>query len=282
MPTVLAKPADGRADVLDLMRALGLREMPIVDIDGRLRGIHLETDILGLPLCKSWAVVMAGGRGTRLAPLTSDTPKPMLPVAGRPILERLVLHLVGSGIKKIFLSVNYLAEKIEKHFGDGRRYGCTIEYLREDTDCPLGTGGALGLLSDMGYAPKMPLLVMNGDLITSFSAQDLLRTHRSLGAAATVAVSKYEHQVPFGVLEASDGRLSRIVEKPTHSWLVNAGIYAIEPELLTRIPRGELFPITRLFEDCLRRQEQVGLWQLTDHWQDIGRPAELAQAQGRI
>lgn len=280
-PRAIARNEDGRAAVLDLMQSLKLREVPVVDAGNRILAVHTQDEIVGAPERKNWAVVMAGGLGTRLAPLTKDIPKPMLPIAGRPILERIVLHLVGSGIRKIFLSVNYLADIIEKHFGDGTDLGCEIEYLRESPDRPLGTGGALRLLADLGYEATEPLLVMNGDLVTDFSVQGLFDAHHRRSAEATIAVSEYEHRVPFGVLEATDERLVRIVEKPTCSWAVNAGIYVLNPPLLSRIPDVELFPITKIFENCLQRDEIVGLWPITQGWQDIGRPAELAQARGQ-
>lgn len=269
-----------RAEVLDSMRALRIGEVPIVDGAGRLVGVHVDHEVIGAWPLPNWAVVMAGGRGTRLAPLTDDIPKPMIPVAGRPILERIVLHLVGSGIRRIFLSVNYLAELIEQYFGDGSAYGCSIEYLREERDRPLGTGGALGLLHDVGEHPTAPVLLMNGDLVSGFSVTDLLAAHTRQCVVATIATSEYEHQVPFGILESEAGRLVRIVEKPTQSWPVNAGIYVVEPSLLSRVPPGKTFPIIRLFDDCLARGEQIGLWPIHDHWQDIGRPAELSQARG--
>ncbi|WP_203416355.1 nucleotidyltransferase family protein [Jiangella ureilytica] len=280
-PSATARPGEGRAEVLDVMRALGVGEVPIVDGDGRVVGVHVETDVVGAEPLTNWAVVMAGGRGTRLAPLTDSVPKPMLPVAGRPILERIVLHLVGAGIRRVFLSVNYLGDIVEEYFGDGSAYGCTIDYLRERADRPLGTGGALGLLDEIGERPAAPVLLMNGDLVTGFSVADLLAAHEAHGGVATLAATEYEHQVPFGVLESDDGRLRRIVEKPRHSWSVNAGIYVLSPALLARVPRDEPYPVTRLFEDCLARGEGVGVWPLRDSWQDIGRPAELAQARGQ-
>nr|WP_246211465.1 sugar phosphate nucleotidyltransferase [Phytoactinopolyspora alkaliphila] len=280
-PTTTVTPGQGRAEVLDVMRALRLAEIPVVDRDGRIVGVHIDNEIIGPEPLDNWAVVMAGGRGTRLAPLTDDIPKPMLPVAGRPILERIVLHLVGAGIRQIFLSVNYLGSQIEDYFGDGSTYGCTIEYLREDRDRPLGTGGALGLLGEFGDGPTAPVLLMNGDLVTAFSVQDLLRCHRDRNVIATIAMTRYQHQVPFGVIEAEDERLRRIVEKPTPSWPVNAGIYVLDPDLVSRVPRGEMFPVTKLFDECLDRGESVGLWSVRDQWQDIGRPAELAQARGQ-
>ncbi|WP_246221581.1 sugar phosphate nucleotidyltransferase [Phytoactinopolyspora mesophila] len=281
-PVTTATPSQGRAEVLDMMHALNVGEVPIVDGGGRVVGVHVEDDIVGAQPLENWAVVMAGGRGTRLAPLTDDVPKPMLPVAGRPILERIVLHLVGSGIRRIFMSVNYLGDLIVQYFGDGSKYCCSIDYLWEKEDQPLGTGGALGLLDEVAERPTSPLLLMNGDLITGFSVQAMLDAHAEQGVVATIATSEYHHQVPFGVLEVDEQRLVRIVEKPTTCWPVNAGIYVLDPQLPPRVPRGELFPITRLFDDCLDRGERVGLWPLQDHWQDIGRPNELAQARGQL
>ncbi|WP_431875489.1 nucleotidyltransferase family protein [Amycolatopsis sacchari] len=285
-PLVAKSPAAigeevGRAEALDLMHALKVREAPIVDSEGVVTGIHFEHEVLGTPALPNWAVIMAGGKGTRLGSLTKDTPKPMLPVAGRPILERLVLHLVGAGIRQIFISVNYLAEQIEKHFGDGSQFGCVIEYLREETDRPLGTGGALSLLGDLGYQPDKPILVMNGDLITDFSVSQLLAAHGARDVLGTIAVTEYRHEVPFGVLESRDGKLTGVVEKPTAAWPVNAGIYALEPKLLELIPRNEMFPITRLFDECLKRNWPIGLWRVGE-WLDIGRPAELALARGEV
>lgn len=276
---VVTKPEVGRAEALDLMQALGLRELPVVDQDGRVVGVHTDCVPAGVQPRHNAAVIMAGGRGSRLAPLTEHVPKPMLRVAGRPILERLVLHLVGAGISRIFISLNYLGEIIEEHFGDGARFGCRIEYLREDRSVPLGTGGSLRLLTQYGDIAE-PLLVMNGDLVTDFSVGDLLDAHAGEGVAVTVASVQYQHQVPFGVLEQTNGRLVRLVEKPVPTWPVNAGIYVLEPELISKIPNGRLFPMTDLLDQCLKYGWPVGLWPLQEHWQDIGRPADLARSRG--
>ncbi|MEV5966052.1 nucleotidyltransferase family protein [Kribbella sp. NPDC051952] len=278
-PGVATKPEVGRGEVIDLMHALGLRELPVVDENGRVVGIHTEQALAGPDPRHNAAVIMAGGKGTRLAPLTNSIPKPMLRVAGRPILERLVLHLVGSGVTRIFISVNHLGDMIEDHLGDGASLGCQIEYLREDPAVPLGTGGSLRLLAQYGELND-PLLVMNGDLVTDFSVGGLLDAHARAGVVATIATTQYQHEVPFGVLEQTDGRLVRIVEKPVRSWRVNAGIYVLEPKLIPGIPGGRLFPITELLDQCLKHRWPVGLWPLQEDWQDIGRPAELAQARG--
>lgn len=262
------------------MRAQSLAQIPVLDGQSRVVGLHVMRELLGGVERENWAVIMAGGRGVRLAPLTDHVPKPMLPVAGRPILERLVLHLLGSGIRRIFLAINYLGEMIEAHFGDGSEFGCSIEYLREERGRPLGTGGALGLLPGLGYEPERPLLTMNGDLVTQFSLGGLLASHEASGALATVAVRDYTHEVPFGVVYADGARLTGFAEKPVASWTVNTGIYVLDPRLLGRIPRGQSFPLPGLLEDCVRRGEPVNVWPSSGEWQDIGRPAELDTARG--
>jgi len=278
---VAVGPDAGRAQVLDLMRARSLAQIPVVDAEGRLLGLHVIRRLLGAVERDNWAVIMAGGRGTRLAPLTDSLPKPMVSVAGRPLLERLVLHLVGHGVRRIVLAVNYLGEMIEAHFGDGAEFGCAVSYLREDPGQPLGTGGALGLMAAAGLEPRAPLLVMNGDLLTQFRVDELLAAHTAGGAVATVAAGEYVHEVPFGVVEAEGDRLVGLREKPVHAWTTNAGIYVLEPRLLERIPAGAAFPLPALLQDCVRRGERVGVWRLADDWQDVGRPADLARARGQ-
>jgi dTDP-glucose pyrophosphorylase len=271
-----------RAAALDLMRARAISHLPEVDDEGRLTGLHLLRDVVGPPAFPNWAVVMAGGRGSRLGALTQHVPKPMLEVAGRPILERIVLHLVGSGIRRIALSVGYLADRITDHFGDGRDFGCEITYLTEDVDEPLGTGGPLALLLDLPEPSVDPVLVMNGDLLTSFSVSSMLDAHSTTGALMTIGLQEYVHDVPFGVvhLEPGSGAVAELQEKPRASWTVSAGTYVVDPALFTRIPRRRPFPITDLAQGCLERDERVTGWRLDGSWQDIGRPHELRAARG--
>ncbi len=264
-----------RAEVLDMMRARVFDQIPIVDAAGRVIGLHLLREMLGAVTRPNWAIVMAGGRGERLRPLTDSIPKPMIKVAGRPILERIVLHLVGSGIRRIFLSVNYKAELIQQHFSDGSAYGCRIEYLCETT--PLGTGGALSLLPSI---PEEPLLVLNGDLISQFDVAGMMRTHSERGHKATVAVHEYIHVVPFGVVEMNGDRVAGLREKPTHSWPTNAGVYVLAPDLISRVPKGAFFSLPALLEECVERGEHVGVFSLEDDWIDIGRHQELKRARG--
>jgi dTDP-glucose pyrophosphorylase len=268
-------PSVDRPAVLDLMRARTLSQIPIVDDSGILVGLHLLRDILGSSLRPNWAVIVAGGRGERLRPLTDTVPKPMVRVAGRPIVERLVLHLVGYGIRRIFLAINYMGTTIEEHFGDGEAFGCRIEYLKEDR--PLGTGGGLSLLPEK---PAHPVVVMNGDLLTQVDVDDLLRFHDAGGFLATVAVREYVHTVPYGVVETADGRVAGFREKPTESWLANAGIYVLSPELVGRVPADTVVDLPSLVEECLRRGEPVGAFDLEDEWVDVGHPRQLKEARG--
>jgi dTDP-glucose pyrophosphorylase len=265
-----------RAHVLDLIRAQSIEHIPIVNDRMQLVGIHRLGDMISKRPLPNHAVIMAGGKGMRLGELTRDVPKPMLKVAGRPILERIVIHLVGAGIRKIHLAVNYLSHVIENHFEDGRHFGCEIEYLREEN--PRGSGGALSLLTEI---LADPILVMNGDLITDFPVQNLLDHHHKGCYAATMALSPYHHKVPFGCVETTGGAITAFREKPLLSELVNAGIYVISPELLPTIPAG-FFPITGIFESCLDSGRPIGGYIIEENWADIGMPDELQLARGHF
>ena len=280
-PTTVPAGTD-RSAVLDLMQALTLPQIPEVDAEGRVVRLHLLKEIVGGPRRTNRAVILAGGRGTRLRSVTGDLPKPMVPVAGRPILERLVLHLVGSGITNVTLAVGFGADVIEQHFGDGSAFGCAISYLREDE--PRGTAGPLrGLLgTDIESADDEPLIVLNGDLVTSFSVSGLLGAHRAGDARLTVAVTDYVHEVPYGVLEtdAATGRVTALQEKPTWLGIVNAGVYALDPALINHIPADRAVPMTELIESCIGRGDTVIAWRVTGEWHDVGQPDDLARARG--
>jgi dTDP-glucose pyrophosphorylase len=265
-------PETSRAEAVRLMLARSFKCVPVVDAAGVLQGLHTLHNDLADQDCGSWAVIMAGGKGERLGELTQAIPKPMLPVGDRPILEHLVQLLVGHGVRRIFLSVGYLGQMIEDHFGDGARFRCRIEYLREDT--PLGTGGALSLLPEL---PQHPLLVMNGDLVTAVNLSRMLAFHRAGCYAATIALRDHVVKVPFGVVDTEGQRITALREKPVLSYAINAGIYALSPQLLARIPGDRLFPITELFDGCLQAGEALGGYHLDEVWNDIGLPEEYAR-----
>lgn len=267
-------PGINRAEALDLMRARTISQLPVLDAAGRLVGLHLLHELLGAAPRPNVAVIMAGGQGVRLRPLTESVPKPMLTVAGRPILERLVLHLVGSGITEIYLSINYLGHLIEGHFGDGAGFGCRIRYLREDR--PLGTGGPLSLLPPMTH----PVLVMNGDLVTQASVDGILSFHERGGYEATVCLRPYQVEIPFGVVDVDGDLLVGLREKPIEHVLINAGIYVLSAAAIHEVPMSVEYPITELLEHGLRMGWRVGAHVLEGDWLDVGRHDELKRARG--
>ena len=270
-------PGEGRVEAVELMRARRVDAVPVVDADGRPVGLHLLHDVLGRVVRTNWAVIMAGGQGTRLRPLTETVPKPMLKVAGRPILERLVLHLVGSGVTRIFVSINYLGHVIEEHFGDGSQFGCEIDYLREEAR--LGTAGALGLLP---APPSEALLLLNGDLVTSADIGGLLDFHGMGGFDATIGVRRYLHTVPFGSVERDGDRVTALEEKPTIEREVNSGIYALEPSVVARVRPGERATTPELIADVLAGGGRVGAFEIEDEWIDVGQREQLAAARSGV
>lgn len=260
--------------VLDLMQVYKLKHIPILDPFNRLIGIHLLHDIVGGKILPNYAVIMAGGKGIRLRPLTENVPKPMLKVAGRPILERIVLHLVGCGIKHIYISVNYLSEVIINYFGDGKKFGCEIYYLNESQE--LGTAGSLKLLPSI---PKDPFLVINGDLVTQVDVASMIEFHNNSGSIATIGSRPYSYRIPYGCLDLKNDRVVGIEEKPILERKVNAGIYVLSPSVIKLIPQ-EFYQITDLFQDLLSQGKKISSYNILSEWIDIGEPHELSKARG--
>lgn len=272
-----------RAHVLDLMRALRIVAVPELDDDGRVIGLHTLSDTVGVQPLPNPAVIMAGGRGTRLGTLTRDTPKPLMQVAGRSIVEWIILTLVGGGIRDVYVSVNHMADQIEEHLGDGSHLGCTVRYLREDPARPLGTAGSLALFRRQRPDLQWASLVMNGDLMVQFEADHLLRFHERQGAAVTVATRPYTHEVPFGVVETGPRGIDvlSIREKPSFTVSVNAGVYAVAPHVLDMLAPDAPSTMPDLIQTCLDGGESVASWALSSDWIDVGTPAELARAKGQ-
>lgn len=278
---VVAAVSDSRSIVLDLMQSRGISQVPVIDASGRIVAVHLMRELLGRVARPNVAVVLAGGRGARLQPITDSIPKPMVKVAGRPILERIVNHLVGYGIHRIVMSVGYLAEAIQGHFDDGAKYGCQITYIREDPAKPLGTGGPLASVYRAYPDLSHPVLILNGDLVSQFDVASLLRHHGRTKSAATIGTIMYSNEIPFGVLDIDDdGHVKAIAEKPTRLEPVNAGIYILEPIVLEQVPVDAFVPITHVLADCIERGQRVTAWNLEQDWLDVGRPQDLALARG--
>ncbi|MET3105548.1 dTDP-glucose pyrophosphorylase [Oxalobacteraceae bacterium GrIS 2.11] len=264
-----------RSAVLDLMKAVRISHVPVLDANRHLLGIHCLHEIIGHTALPNAAVIMAGGKGTRLRPYTEACPKPMVKVAGRPILERIILNLVGGGIRHIYLAINYLGHMIEDYFGDGSGFGCQITYLRETTE--LGTGGALSLLPD---DLQHPILVLNGDQITRINVLGMLNRHHETGADATISVGHYQHEVPYGVVHQHNGRLVRLEEKPALDILINLGIYVLNPAAIAFVPDNQFFLITDLFAKLLEKNQLITSYFSDEDWIDVGRPDDLKRANG--
>jgi NDP-sugar pyrophosphorylase family protein len=263
-----------RDELLGLMRRKHIHHVPLLDDAGVVAGLATLDELTGVTDRPNWVVLMAGGLGTRLQPLTKDYPKPLLPVGGKPILEKILESFADQGFKRIFVSLNYKAEMIREHFGDGSRWGVTMEYLHETTR--LGTAGALSLLPGR---PEAPVVVMNGDLITSTNFPSLLDFHAAQGAAATMAVREYDFQVPYGVIRLDGDRVSGIEEKPVQRFFVNAGIYALSPEALGYVPANTHFNMPTLFERLMEAGHTTAAYPLREYWLDIGRIEEFERAQ---
>jgi len=263
-----------RAQVLDIMKARKFNQVPIVDVEGKVVGLHLLNKLISDAQLPNAAVIMCGGKGERLGKLTKSTPKPMLQVAGRPILERIVLHLLSHGVTHIYLAVNYLKEIIMDYFGDGSKLGCHIEYLEETQ--PLGSGGPLSLLPPQEH----PVVVMNGDLITDINISRMVEFHEQNNYHATMGYTTYKHTVPFGCLEVEDGRILDIIEKPTVIKRANAGIYVISSDAIATVPKDQYFMITDIFGNALKNDFPCGAYPVDGDWIDVGQPTDLGRARG--
>lgn len=246
-----------------------LRQLPVVS-SGKVVGLHLLDELSDVRSDTMAAVVMAGGLGSRLGEMTKTTPKPLIPVRGKPILEHIVEHLGYAGIRDVFITTRYLAEMIEDHFGDGNSWGVSIDYVREQER--LGTAGALRLLEGR---IQEPFLVMNGDLITNFRVPEMRQFHEEHAAAMTVAVRHYTMQVPFGVVEVEGVDIRGISEKPSFEFFVNAGIYIIDPRLLALIEPGRIFDMPELMDRARENGFRVVSYPIVEEWMDVGRPEDL-------
>ncbi|MFH1216567.1 MAG: nucleotidyltransferase family protein [Pseudomonadota bacterium] len=272
-PTI-ARQGDSQDNILITMKLTGHRHIPILDNDDRLVNVAIMDDMIKADELENWVIVMAGGLGTRLRPLTNDCPKPLLRVGDKPILETIIENCKTYGFRKIFLSINYKAEMIKKYFRDGSHLGLSIEYLEEDER--LGTAGALSLLPE---APNKPIVVMNGDLLTKVNFQHLLDFHRHNQAKATMCVREFEMQVPYGVVSVQDQRISSIIEKPKNRFLINAGIYVLEPETLKLIPKKSYFDMPQLFNWMIERGLSTSAFPVREYWIDIGQMPDFEKAK---
>jgi UDP-2,4-diacetamido-2,4,6-trideoxy-beta-L-gulopyranose hydrolase len=268
---IMAHVGSTHAERTALFRRYSLRQLILVDRFGTPVDIIDHLSINSSPAYvnqRFTAVVMAGGFGTRLRPLTENTPKPMLHVNGRPMLEMSIEKLVNYGATRIFISTHYLREKIVDHFGSGERFGVPIDYIHEEE--PLGTGGALSRLS---YRDDTTL-VFNGDILTNLDFGMFLAYHLRSQSAVTIAATQYSFQVPFGVVSTTESQVTHIEEKPKFSFLINSGIYFLSPQVFATLPRDGAYHMTDVAHEQIRRGVRVSCFPIFEHWLDVGRPSD--------
>ncbi len=265
--------ADGdRADWWRLLKEHNILHLPIVDSEERVVGLVTRVEFEPEDLPRS-ALIMAGGFGKRLHPLTADTPKPMLPVGDRPLLEIMIEQLRNVGVGRVHLSTYHQSEKISDYFGDGSQLGVEITYVDEDR--PLGTAGAFGLIAP----PTGTLLVVNGDILTDLDFRAFMAFHREHAADLTVAVRQYDFEVPYGVVECDGAEVRSLSEKPVQKYFVNAGIYLLEPAVYEHIDSAEPFDMTELIQRLLGRKRPVASFPIREYWLDIGEHSQYEEAR---
>lgn len=259
--------------IFAMMRRKVIRHVPILDENGKV----VDIEVLGkksiMPKRDNIVVLMAGGLGTRLRPLTEIKPKPLLTVGGKPILETILESMVAHGFWRFYISVNYKADMIKDHFGDGSRWNVEISYLEEKDFC--GTAGSLALINE---TPTEPLLLMNGDILSNVNFHRLLAFHEQNQSTATVAAYKHQSTIPFGVLEVQGETVTGLQEKPVSHHLINAGIYVLSPEAVNRIPENSEYNITDLLAELLKDGNKVTAFPIHEYWRDVGNHVEFEQA----
>lgn len=275
-PTTVQK-GEPKDAVRALIRKRRFKHLPVVDQGGRLTDLLLADDLFGLTPRETRVVLMAGGLGTRLRPLTETVPKPMIPVGGKPMLEQIVREFAAQGFERFSISVNYKKEMVQSHFGDGSAFGVEIEYLEETER--RGTAGALSLLPER---PDAPFVVMNGDVLVSLRFEALLERHAASEAAGTLVVREHSHEVPYGVVRTDGDYMTDLVEKPTERYFVNAGIYVLSPEALDHVPEGEMYDMPTLLSDLKADGGRIAVFPLRDYWRDVGRMQDLEAARSEF
>lgn len=264
---------DSKNTIIETALKNKVYQIPIVDDEYKLVDVEDLATLLSSKNKKNKVVLMAGGLGTRLQPLTNDIPKPLLKVGTKPILETIIENFSNYGFKDIIISVNYKADMIKNYFQDGSKFGVNIEYLEENKR--LGTAGALSLLKE---DINEPFFVMNADLLTNVNFEQLLDFHIQGNSTTTMCVREYDFQVPYGVIKTKDDRIESISEKPIHKFFVNAGIYLLSPEILKFIPNNTFYDMPTLFEELIEKEYNVLSFPIHEYWLDIGRVVDYERA----
>ena len=272
---IVSLAGDDKSNILRKMKELDLLQIPIVDSDGRVTGLETFQNLLEKKKFNNPVFLMAGGFGKRLAPLTNNTPKPLLKVGDKPILENVINQFIDAGFYNFYISTHYRAEMVQEYFGDGSNLNVSIRYIYENE--PLGTAGSLGLLPD--NLPKLPILMMNGDLLTKVDFKELLRFHLQEGEDVTMCVREYDFQIPYGVVETDGKHVTSIEEKPVHRFFVNAGIYVLNPSMLDMVDGKSYLDMPKLLEQKMRESGKISMFPVHEYWLDIGQIKQFDQAQ---
>ncbi|WP_022941181.1 nucleotidyltransferase family protein [Psychromonas hadalis] len=274
---ITATTDTSKEQLIQLMESKEILSIPIIENDVVV-GLQTLHESLSVSKVENPVFLMAGGFGTRLRPLTNNCPKPLLKVGDKPILEITLLNFIKFGFVNFYISTHYMAEMIQDHFGDGSKWGVSITYIHEDS--PLGTGGALGLLPD--DLPALPLILMNGDILTNIDFNKLLSFHMHETADATMCVREYEYQIPYGVIQGEHGKVTSMVEKPIQIFHVNAGIYVINQSIVNGVSAGTVVDMPTLLELNIAEKGKVMMFPIHEYWLDIGRMEDYQRAQADI
>jgi dTDP-glucose pyrophosphorylase len=258
--------SDSAETILSKMKSQDLLHIPIIDENDILVGLETLQHLTYDKKYDNPVFLMAGGFGTRLHPLTQEIPKPLLNVGGQPILETIIGRFVKAGFHNFYISTYYKADKIHEYFENGSAWGIKIEYLNEDK--PLGTAGSIGLLPK--NLPNLPILMMNGDVLSKVNFEELLAFHNEKKGLATICIREYDVQIPFGVVNIKQQHVKSLLEKPIKKFFVNAGIYAFEPELINKVKVGEHIDMPNLLEQQIKEGQTVNVFPIHEYWKDIG------------
>ncbi|WP_272517015.1 nucleotidyltransferase family protein [Providencia sp. PROV194] len=271
-----AKIGTSRQKLLELMESKSILSIPILDDENRIIGLETLSNSSNKKTYQNPVFIMAGGFGTRLRPLTDNCPKPMLKIGDKPILETVIRSFISAGFVNFYISTHYMPEQIQEHFGNGNEFGVKISYIHEEL--PLGTGGALGLLpKDL---PKdLPLIMMNGDVLTNVDFERLLEFHVHHDADATMCVREYDYQIPYGVINGEGNKITSMVEKPIQRFFVNAGIYVVSPRVINSVPKNHRIDMPTLLEQHMNERNNILMFPIYEYWLDIGRMDDFNKAQ---
>lgn len=273
---ITAAEGASKEQLVELMEEAQILSVPLLDREGRVIGLETLHSALSKDKYRNPVFIMAGGFGTRLHPLTDNCPKPMLKVGDKPILETVIKSFIKAGFSNFYISTHYLPEQIHKYFGDGSNLGVSISYIHENT--PLGTGGALGLLPK-SMPRDLPLIMINGDVLTKIDFQRLLNFHIKSDSDATMCVREYNYQVPYGVVQGEGNKIISMVEKPVQRFFVNAGIYVLSPRVIQSVEENQRIDMPTLLERRMAAGDTVLMFPIHEYWLDIGQMDDFNQAQ---